>query len=113
MGADEALDPARLHAAGLVDEQAQRQRLPAVGVRQLAGAGVGHHQRRVRRPVVELEGVRAQLVGAVVVALVEEQLGDAVAHRRRTVALALGDPVVVAELQQQVVEAGQGDVGAG
>ena len=113
MGADEALHAARLHAAGLVHEQAQRQRLPAVGVRQLADAGVGHHQRRVHRPVVEFEGVGAQLVGAVVIALVEDQRGDAVAHRGGTVALALGDPVVVAELDQQVVEAGQGDVGAG
>ena len=113
VGADEALDPARLHAAGLVHEQAQRQRLPAVGVRQLADAGVGHHQRRVHRPVVELEGVGAQLVGAVVVALVEDQLGDAVAHRRRAVALAFGDAVVVTELGEQVVEAGQRDVGAG
>ena len=111
--ADEALHPPRLHPARLVHEQAQRQRLPAVGVEQLAGAGVGHHHRRVGRPVVELERVGAELVGAVVVAVVQDQLGDAVADRGRVVALAVGHPVVVAELDQQVVEARQRFVGAG
>ena len=113
VGADEALHAAWLLAAGLIHEQAQGQRLPAVGVVHGARSGVRYHHRPVGGTVLPLERVGAQLVGAVVVAQVDDPVADAVAERRRARSFTFGVVGVVAELRHQVVEAGQRLVRAG
>ena len=59
--------------SGLVDEEVQRQRLPAVGMEQVRITRPGGQQRPIHRPVVEV-GIIARLIRVIVCSKLQDGL---------------------------------------